>query len=1484
MRRPTRRLLPVFGAAALVIATLTAVAPEAAAAVRPPTISSFTPTNGLSTGGTEVVVKGTNLSSAIVTFNGARAKMVEDTATRIIVSTPAGTPGLVTLRVSAPGGQADGPTPFTYDVVVPAQWSRPPNSDTNCGTWISAINVPPNVASAVVTLSGAGGGGGGYSGHGDPVGGTGGAVKATLTGQSLDSPIAVEIGCGGSPGVRKAAIVGRGGIGGSGYAPGGDGGGLAVGIGATGGGGGGASALCLGKITCTVPVVVAAGGGGAGGERDCSTRDVAGSGGSAGLGPTGTRGQFGVTGGLDGHDGDSGRGGGGGTATAGGRWARGNPIPGGPGDNTPPGSMGGTGGFGAGRPGAVPVPVSGGGGGGGGLTGGAGGGSDRCTDKGIFVTGGNAAGGGGAGSSAANKTNTTGVASGGGDARGGKSNTGTKPTATQLCPEDDARLLTTGCPGYVSLAFGISPTPTVTSLSPGSGPLAGGTPVTVTGTNFSAAAKVDFGTTRATGVTVHSSTSITATAPASAAGTVDVTVATSGGTSATSPADQFTYLPPPVVDGVSPASGPEAGGNRVVIDGGPFTDTGHVSFGGAPAHFSVDTSYQLTASAPAGTGTVDVTVTTPGGTSPAGSSDEYTYVPVPTVNGVNPARGSTLGGTPVIVTGTGFAHATTVLFGTAPSKSFTIASDTSLTTVAPAGSPGVVDLRVRTASGTSPTSSADRFTYLAPPTVSSVDPNGGPAAGGTSVTITGGGFTGATGVEFGDNAASDLVVHSSSDITVDSPPGVGGTTVDVTVTGPGGTSATGHGDHFTYQPEPSPPQVHVVNPHIGPPAGGTPVTIAGTGLTDPQEVLFGGVPATGVVGVSDTEITATAPAGSGTVDVQVATPVGLSPIGDADHYTYIPRPTVSSVRPDAGPATGGTVVTVTGSGLGGTTAVDFGGVAGTGLVVLSGSELTIHSPAGSGMVHVTVTTPGGTSETSTADQFTYLPAPKVTGVVPPEGAESGGGIVAVYGTGFYHVSSVMFGTRPGTGVTPLDPDLLTVRVPTGTGTVTVTVATPGGTSAHGPAARFAYLPAPTVTGLSQSAGPEPGGGTIIVKGTGFTGAATTFFGTSPAVFSVDSDTRITATIPAGRGTVSVTVTTAGGSSATGGAGRYTYFPVPTVTRVTPNSGPTSGGPTVTIRGSGFIGPTLVSFDGAMAAGAQVISPTQLLARVPPGDQGTVHVSVVTPGGFSSVSSGDEFTYLQPSGYREVASDGGIFSFGDAVFYGSMGGHHLNQPIVGMATTPDGGGYWLVASDGGIFSFGDAVFYGSMGGHHLNAAIVGMATTPDGGGYWEVASDGGIFSFGDAVFYGSMGGHHLNAAIVGIAATPDGGGYWEVASDGGIFSFGGATFYGSMGGHHLNQPIVGMAATPDGGGYWLVASDGGIFSFGDATFHGSMGGHHLNQPIVGMAATADGGGYWLVASDGGIFSFGDATFHGSMGGHHLNQPIVGMATDPDPLAD
>ena len=136
----------------------------------------------------------------------------------------------------------------------------------------------------------------------------------------------------------------------------------------------------------------------------------------------------------------------------------------------------------------------------------------------------------------------------------------------------------------------------------------------------------------------------------------------------------------------------------------------------------------------------------------------------------------------------------------------------------------------------------------------------------------------------------------------------------------------------------------------------------------------------------------------------------------------------------------------------------------------------------------------------------------------------------------------------------------------------------------------------------------------------------------------------------------------------------------------------------------------------------------------------------------------------------VASDGGVFSFGDARFYGSTGGMRLNQPVVGMAGTPTGLGYWMVASDGGVFSFGDATFQGSTGSIRLNRPIVDMASAPDGRGYLLAAQDGGVFLFGAATFYGSAAAVCQNSLATGVAISANGGGYWITFGDAWTYAF------------------------------------------------------------------------------------------------------------------
>ena len=257
------------------------------------------------------------------------------------------------------------------------------------------------------------------------------------------------------------------------------------------------------------------------------------------------------------------------------------------------------------------------------------------------------------------------------------------------------------------------------------------------------------------------------------------------------------------------------------------------------------------------------------------------------------------------------------------------------------------------------------------------------------------------------------------------------------------------------------------------------------------------------------------------------------------------------------------------------------------------------------------------------------------------------------------------------------------------------------------------------------------------------------------------------------------------------------------------------------------------------------------------------------------------------GYWLVGSDGGIFTFGSAQFYGSTGSIRLQRPVVGISPTANKGGYWLVASDGGIFAFGDAGYFGSIPGdglspagsglpHSLNAPIVAMVPSSDGGGYFMVASDGGVFAFGDARFAGSCPGiGGCSGAAVAVVPDASGNGYWLVTQTGNVYAFGDAPFYGAPG--NQGSPVTSAVRTADGGGYWVLLADGAVYAYGDAVSRGgpvgSVGG--LN-PASSIFSDADGGGYWVASADGAVFSYGDAPNDGSMAGSHLNGFIIAAA--------
>ncbi len=430
-----------------------------------------------------------------------------------------------------------------------------------------------------------------------------------------------------------------------------------------------------------------------------------------------------------------------------------------------------------------------------------------------------------------------------------------------------------------------------------------------------------------------------------------------------------TDAPPPElpeVHAVDPTSGPTSGGTVVTVMGRNFRSSVTVTFGGAPAPVTVESSTLAHVTTPAHSeGTVDVTVTAPGGES-ATASNAFTFVGPPKLTSIAPDFGSNAGGTLVTIIGSAFQNGATVSIGGAAAPGVSTKSSTSISATTPAGAAGAVDVVV-TNPDTQTGTLEGGFTYVPPPTVTSVAPTSGFPAGGTAVTITGTDFVSGATVTLGGTAATGVTFNSSTSLSATTPAGVLGA-VDVVVTNPDTQTGTLAGG-FTYVP---PPTVTSVAPTSGTTLGGAAVTISGTNFIDGATVTFGGTAATGVTVNSSTSITATTPVHTaGAADVVVTnadTQIGTL----AGGFTYVPPPTVTSVAPSSGPTAGGTVVTLTGTNLIDGATVTFGGTAATGVTVNSSTSITATTPAHTaGAADVVVTNPD-TQIGALAGGFTFV--------------------------------------------------------------------------------------------------------------------------------------------------------------------------------------------------------------------------------------------------------------------------------------------------------------------------------------------------------------------------------------------------------------------------------------------------------------------------------------------------------------------------------
>ncbi len=444
------------------------------------------------------------------------------------------------------------------------------------------------------------------------------------------------------------------------------------------------------------------------------------------------------------------------------------------------------------------------------------------------------------------------------------------------------------------------------------------------------------------------------------------------------------------------------------------------------------------------------------------------------------------------------------------------------------------------------------------------------------------------------------------------------------------------------------PTVTGISPGIGPATGGTSVTISGDGFAAATAVDFGSASAAFTIN-SDTSITAISPTDTSgtspdTLPVTVASPGGTSFTSSSDQFTSYVQPTITGVSPNSGPVTGGYYVTVTGTNFIGTTSVNVGDVV-TAFSVVDDNTLSVYIPgsdSGPGdSTSISVTSPGGTSPSAPADQFTYTAvvsplAPTVNKVSPNYGPPGGGTAVTITGTNFTGATAVDFGTTAVSTFKVVSDSSITTTAPAGTAFQDVTVTNSYGQSLTSTADLFNY--GPIVTAVTPNAGSAGGGTAVTIKGHGFLGATEVDFGGQSVTFTVNTyGTAITAksapTPGSGVQVVDVTVVGPNGTSQIVPTDTFTYA-APLLTSITPSSGSAGGNTKVVIKGKYLYDPGNVSvtFGGVQATSVSVNSTGTAITASTPQEPTTgvvsANVSVSTTAGTTTLPAA--FTYAAPT--------------------------------------------------------------------------------------------------------------------------------------------------------------------------------------------------------------------------------------------------------------
>jgi hypothetical protein len=881
--------------------------------------------------------------------------------------------------------------------------------------------------------------------------------------------------------------------------------------------------------------------------------------------------------------------------------------------------------------------------------------------------------------------------------------------------------------GYVYLNGSAVSAPSIVRVQPSRALPAGGGTVVVRGAGFLPGAQVLIGGAPAGGVTVARPDVITCVAPPGASGAADVTVQNPDG-GLIRLTGGFSFLPSaapaPTLSAVAPSAGPVTGGTVAVLSGSGFDADAVLVVGGRPAE-QVERAddHTLTAHLPEGNdGTVDVTVTNHDGQS-ATAHAAYTATAAPPgapprIHGVTPAAGALEGGAVVLITSEGlsFSPGAQVIIGGRPATTSPQAG--ALAAILPAGvRPGAVDVAVTNPDGQSDVLSAGFVYYVAAPLLSGVTPACGPAGGGTDLILAGRGFRPGAAATVGGAPLAGLVRLDAGTLRGTTSAGGPGP-VDVLVVNQDGQQDT-LGGAFTFtdaaHPCPGVTQVDLtlqrILPTSGPLTGGTVITLMGSGFTAGATVRVAGVAAGAVTLLGSGALTFTLPASAATgpADVTLRLPDGRQKSLPAsftyfDPQSLLPAPTVAAVSPSVGPATGGTLVQLSGSGYAPGSRVFFGATEAGSVTAADAAHLSLLVPSGlSGAVDVTVLNPDGKSATLPAG-FAYYPAgvagapPLPLRVSPSSGSTSGPTEVTVSGFGFQPGALLFVGGIPA-GAPHLLPDgsLVATVAPQGAGTADLVVTNPDGQSATLAGAFSFRAPPPVLLALSPSRGPLAGGRTTVVTGSGLLPGDGLSFGGTPATVKFLDASALLATLPAHAAAVADVSLLRGGAVVATLPGAYTFDPAftsasaPALISLEPATGPLSGGTVLWLTGAGLQPGAQLYFGAAPAVRIQLADAAHAVVQVPPGAvAGAVDVTLVNPDGqagaalrgFAYVSDSllsglaPRLTSVTPADGPEATDTTAIFSganlvAGELVLVGTAraAGVRLLSPALLQATIP-----------------------------------------------------------------------------------------------------------------------------------------------------------------------------------------------------------------------